>query len=515
MSTRASAQALLKRCAGEGSVGTFHTHAHVGILLELLTRACCAGAYNALGAARRPGGRWSARAVVTGACAAGSALGLASGLIPSLVVCEKAQAEAAANGASFIWGRRFTGNEIVGCVWDRVCACAQTELPRLIPGSMGRYCDKVPVEVDIGGRQSVHIAFGTSVGASCDTSGDVWWWGTQAAGDGPAHATHAQRILRSKRIVKVACGASYSYALSRNGRVWKWPNTAPHAIEELSVPGGLLFSGSVVDMAACATGGHFLCVTSDGRALAMGNGAKGQLGCGDCEDKTQLTPVKMPKGSAAAKCAAGANHSLVLTRDGSVLAFGADDVMQLGQGRDTISQWKADKEPLTSAIFRTEPTKIILPRDLTAAGERATAVAVAAGHDFSAAIFETPGKPNCLVSWGNGWRKQLGHKVDMHMSAPRVVKTLQGRKEWSQKSQMVVEMGVKAVACGQEHMLALLDNGSLLAWGGNREGEIGNDTRADSKTPQLVMALQRYRAASVFAGSRNSAAIIEGPAEYL
>ena len=52
-------------------------------------------------------------------------------------------------------------------------------------------------------------------------------------------------------------------------------------------------------------------------------------------------------------------------------------------------------------------------------------MAVAAGHDFSAAIYEVEDKPNCLVSWGNGWRKQLGHKTDLHMSAPRVVATLQ------------------------------------------------------------------------------------------
>ena len=344
------------------------------------------------------------------------------------------------------------------------------------------------------------MAFGTSVGASCDASGDVWWWGTEAAGGAPCHATKAQVILRSKRIIKVACGATHSYALSQNGRLWQWPNDEPLDVKEVVVPGGLLFRGSAVDMSTCATGKHLLCVTSDGRALAMGSGARGQLGCGDCEDKAKLTPVKLPKGTVAAKCAAGANHSLVLTRDGSLLAFGADDVMQLGQGRGTINQWKADKEPLTSAIFRTEPTKILLPNDVAAAGERATCVAVAAGHDFSAAIFETPGKPNCLVSWGNGWRKQLGHKTDMHMAPPRVVKTLQGRKEWSAKSQSVVEMGVKAVACGQEHVLALLDNGSLLSWGGNREGEVGNDSRADSKTPQLVMPLQRYRVASIFAG---------------
>jgi hypothetical protein len=50
-----------------------------------------------------------------------------------------------------------------------------------------------------------------------------------------------------------------------------------------------------------------------------------------------------------------------------VLAFGADDTMQLGLGRETISQWRSDKEPLTSSVFRTEPTRILVPPALVQA----------------------------------------------------------------------------------------------------------------------------------------------------
>lgn len=45
------------------------------------------------------------------ACSAGASMGLVH-----FAVCEDAPVTAAAKGASFMWGRRFTGNDIIGCV---------------------------------------------------------------------------------------------------------------------------------------------------------------------------------------------------------------------------------------------------------------------------------------------------------------------------------------------------------------------------------------------------------------
>jgi len=126
-------------------------------------------------------------------------------------VCEQAQA---LPGAMFMWGKRFTGNDIVG------------------------YSDKVPVATAIGGKQIAYMAFGTSVGAACDKGGDVWWWGTQAAQGSPSHADKAKVILSGKRVVKIVCGATTSYALSKNGSVWMWPNEDPQKVQQLHVPGG-------------------------------------------------------------------------------------------------------------------------------------------------------------------------------------------------------------------------------------------------------------------------------------
>lgn len=55
---------------------------------------------------------------VGGACAGGASL--AGALLPfPVAACEDAVAQTAAKGAIFMWGRRFTGNDIIGCVQTR------------------------------------------------------------------------------------------------------------------------------------------------------------------------------------------------------------------------------------------------------------------------------------------------------------------------------------------------------------------------------------------------------------
>jgi hypothetical protein len=45
-------------------------------------------------------------------------------------------------------------------------------------------------------------------------------------------------ILGGKRVVKIVCGATTSYALSKNRSVWMWPNEVPQKVQQLQIPGG-------------------------------------------------------------------------------------------------------------------------------------------------------------------------------------------------------------------------------------------------------------------------------------
>jgi alpha-tubulin suppressor-like RCC1 family protein len=71
-----------------------------------------------------------------------------------------------------------------------------------------------------------------------------------------------------------------------------------------------------------------------------------------------------------------------------------------------------------------------------------------------AALITKRGEVFC---WGEGSRGKLGHKVDMDVSSPTIVESLDG-------------FLVKFVACGEYQTCALTDSGELFVWGENKYG---------------------------------------------
>ncbi|XP_011043875.1 PREDICTED: uncharacterized protein LOC105139209 [Populus euphratica] len=71
-----------------------------------------------------------------------------------------------------------------------------------------------------------------------------------------------------------------------------------------------------------------------------------------------------------------------------------------------------------------------------------------------AALITKRGEVFC---WGEGSRGKLGHKIDMDVSSPTIVESLDG-------------FLVKSVACGEYQTCALTDSGELFVWGENKYG---------------------------------------------
>lgn len=67
---------------------------------------------------------------------------------------------------------------------------------------------------------------------------------------------------------------------------------------------------------------------------------------------------------------------------------------------------------------------------------------------------------------------------------------------------------VTAVAAGGNHTLALISNGTVWAWGDNSHGQLGDNTVTDRSTPVMVNGLANVTA--VAAGEKHSAALING-----
>jgi alpha-tubulin suppressor-like RCC1 family protein len=214
---------------------------------------------------------------------------------------------------------------------------------------------------------------------------------------------------------------------------------------------------------------HSLALTSTGSVLAWGYNADGQLGNGTTTQSDVPVRVKLPKGTKVTAISAGCSYSLALTSTGSVLAWGSNGNGELGNG--------------TTGGTSDVPVRVKLPK-----GTKATAVAAGASHSLALA------STGSVLAWGYNFDGELGNGTTTQSDVPVKVKLPKGTK-------------VTAVAAGGSHSLALASTGSVLAWGFNGDGELGNGTTTDSNVPVKVKLPKGTKATEIAAGGQHAVAL--------
>jgi alpha-tubulin suppressor-like RCC1 family protein len=196
-------------------------------------------------------------------------------------------------------------------------------------------------------------------------------------------------------------------------------------------------------------------------AAAWGYNASGQLGNGS----TTLShvPVAVSGLSGVKAVAGGAEHSLALLENGTVMAWGNNREGQLGNGSSASSHLPVLVSGLTGVV------------------------AIAAGKEHSLALLEN----GTVMDWGGNAEGQLGTGKTTRSTVPVAVKGL---------------TGVRAVSAGAEFNLALLSNGTVMAWGANGEGQLGDGKFAKGTVPVSVKGLTGVSAIS--AGEEHSLALL-------
>ena len=69
--------------------------------------------------------------------------------------------------------------------------------------------------------------------------------------------------------------------------------------------------------------------------------------------------------------------------------------------------------------------------------------------------------------------------------------------------------GVKAIATGWRHSCALMTAGGMTCWGNNHDGQLGDGTGVDRKTPVDVVAVPSGIVA-IAAGGQHTCALAKG-----
>jgi alpha-tubulin suppressor-like RCC1 family protein len=188
-------------------------------------------------------------------------------------------------------------------------------------------------------------------------------------------------------------------------------------------------------VAVAAGQDHSLFVTSDGTLCAMGWNYYGQLGIGSTTQ--QNSPVTVTTNVAAV--AAGGVHSLFVTSDGTLWAMGDNYDGQLGIGNTMSQEW-----PVAVAD---------------------NVVAVAAGCQHS--LFVT--SDGTLWAMGYNYYGELGTGGTSQQNYP-----------------VAVASNVVAVAAGMDHSLFVKNDGTLWAMGYNAFGQLGIGSTASQERPVAV-----------------------------
>ena len=203
---------------------------------------------------------------------------------------------------------------------------------------------------------------------------------------------------------------------------------------------------------------HNCAILNDDSLVCWGLNNAGQLGNGDTSD--QDTPVSVNLGTNTAKAvSAGNNETCAILDDDSLVCWGRNSLGQLGDG---------------TTDNQDSPVSVDL-------GTGKTAVAINVGSSFSCAILND----NNLVCWGWNQYGQLGIG-----SGSNDVCTIRTTDYDCKKTPAPVNLGsgrtAKAVSSGNSHTCAILDDNSVKCWGFNGSGELGYGDNVDRNAPEAT-----------------------------
>jgi uncharacterized repeat protein (TIGR01451 family) len=224
----------------------------------------------------------------------------------------------------------------------------------------------------------------------------------------------------------------------------------------------------------------------DGTVVAWGRNDLGQLGDGtktgppycDLLVPCSRVPVEVGGLKEVVAIASGEGHDLALRKDGTVVAWGRNDFGQLGDGTEYSSDVPVEVGGLNKEV-----------------------VAIAGGAFHSLALR----KNGTVVAWGGNDFGQLGDGTETGPNyclgglCSEVPVEVEGLKE------------VVAIAGGGSHSLALRKDGTVVAWGLNNTGQLGDGNETNSDVPVEVSGLKEVVA--IAGGEGHSLALAPAPAD--
>ncbi|XP_020298444.1 X-linked retinitis pigmentosa GTPase regulator-like [Pseudomyrmex gracilis] len=294
-------------------------------------------------------------------------------------------------------------------------------------------------------------------------------------------------FIRKDPVVTIECGDEHSAVVCQTGRLFvfgsnDWGQLGLGHKNHISKPSCVkILKPEKVTHVACGRA-HTLICTGSQKLFACGSNQEGQLGrenstIGDSSSSPILVYDCGLAGPRIVQIAAGSHHSIALTSDGGVIAWGSNLEGQLGL-------------PGISGLVH-KPTKVSIPEPVKE---------ISAGYYHSAFLTES----GLVYVCGESESGKLG--IDVYFSTQVAPK------------QMQLPVPAIHVACGGHHTLVLAENGSIYCTGSNASGQLGLGTNVhEVLTPKLLSSgvYQDEKIVKIVCGESHSAILTESGKLYM
>ena len=299
---------------------------------------------------------------------------------------------------------------------------------------------------------SVSTGWGHTLAIRSD--GTLWAWGLNNLGElglgNTTSQTSPAQVGTDTDWVAASAGDAFSLAIRSDGTLWAWGSYASGGL-------GIVTStnqtspvqvNTETDWVAVSAGGNYgMAIKSDGTLWTWGLNNDGQLGLGDTAQRS--TPVQVGSDTWVA-VQAGNVHTLAIKSDGTLWAWGLNEWGNLGQGNKINS---------------------LVPAQV---GSDTTWVTVAVGRGLGTSGSYSLGiqSDGTLWAWGDNTSGQLG-----------LGSAITGETSPVQAEPGTLWVGVSA---GADHTMAMQANGTMWAWGGDGESQLGDGGTTNQFTPEQI-----------------------------
>ena len=276
-------------------------------------------------------------------------------------------------------------------------------------------------------------------------------------------------LPESTYVTHLVTGNDSTSVVTDHGSVFCW-GSCPHR-RPTNQNGQFIHTPETVDFVVAGVDfdvgwGHACIVSATGTLSCWGSNWFGGLSTGD-DTYPEDQPVTIASLNNITQVALGRYHTCALQGDDRLYCWGLNRYHQVGTPA-------SEDEICPDTANDTTPSHCVLsPRFIDGLGD-GSIIDVDTGGNHTCVIVET-GKVFC---WGNNQGGAIGNGIAQGFV-------------WYGEPTATIDLGQPAVqlALGSSHTMVILEDGSLMGWGSNNHGQLGDGTNERQPSPVPVIGL--------------------------